>query len=177
MDKRGKERKNTNYGFSLTELLVVILVMLFLICILAYPVMNYVNRVQVSADIQTAENIRMAIAAALMDPKVEQDPVSREYIEEIMEMNGTREKAVAISSLPDNVFTNTVAESMGIGRAKLLLQDEQLRSAPAEEKGEALKMEIRFWISKDRQIGVVICGSNSGTNDEEGRPVPIMVYR
>ena len=90
MDKRRKERKNTNYGFSLTELLIVILVVLFLICILARPVINYVSRVRVSADIQTAENIRMAMAAALMDPKVEQDPDSQEYIKEIMEMNVRR---------------------------------------------------------------------------------------
>ena len=66
---------------------------------------------------------------------------------------------------------------MGIGRAKLLVQDEQLKSSPAEENGEAMKMEICFWIGSDRQVGIVIYGSDSGTNDEEGRPVPIMVYR
>ncbi len=66
MLKKMNEKRN-NKGFSLVELIVVILIMAVLAVALAPQVMKWVNRSRIAADVQTYEAVMSACQLALAD--------------------------------------------------------------------------------------------------------------
>ena len=62
--------KKNNNGFSLVELIIVIAIMAVLVGVLAPQFIKYVEQSRRSRDIQTAQEIREAVLAAIADGKV-----------------------------------------------------------------------------------------------------------
>lgn len=159
LEKR-KWTKIENRGFSLVELLVVIVLMTVLVAITVSQIVNYAERTKVTADRQLAESVRTAIRVAMMDPEVLNDADSEEEIAGIARINNTYGRALALSSLSDSptAFAKAVAEALDITVAELADVDDWLRSG----KKEAGRMEIRFWIMNGTDAGVVIVNSDDG---------------
>jgi prepilin-type N-terminal cleavage/methylation domain-containing protein len=63
-----KRRLVNNKGFSLVELIIVIAIMAILIGVMAPNLVRYIERTNVSGDIQVANALRTAIMTAMMDP-------------------------------------------------------------------------------------------------------------
>ncbi len=59
-----------NKGFSLVELIIVIAIMAILVGVMAPNLLRYVEKTNVSADVQLADSVRMAIQYGMLDPSV-----------------------------------------------------------------------------------------------------------
>ncbi len=59
-----------NKGFSLVELIIVIAIMAILVGVMAPQLIKYIEKTNVSADVQLCDSVREAIQTAMMDPSV-----------------------------------------------------------------------------------------------------------
>lgn len=59
-----------NKGFSLVELIIVIAIMAILVGVMAPQLIKYIEKTNVSADVQLCDTVREAIQTAMMDPTV-----------------------------------------------------------------------------------------------------------
>lgn len=59
-----------NKGFSLVELIIVIAIMAILVGVMAPQLIKYIEKTNVSADVQLCDTFRGAITTAIMDPAV-----------------------------------------------------------------------------------------------------------
>ena len=59
-----------NKGFSLVELIIVIAIMAILVGVMAPQLIKYIEKTNVSADIQLCDSVRTALTTASMDPDV-----------------------------------------------------------------------------------------------------------
>ncbi len=71
--------KKDNKGFSLVELIIVIAIMAVLVGVLAPQFIKYVEQSRRSRDIQTAQEIREAVLAAIADGKITGSATSAGY--------------------------------------------------------------------------------------------------
>lgn len=74
---------DSNKGFSLVELIIVIAIMAILVGVMAPQLIQYIEKSKVSADTQQCDSIRSAILYALADPNViSADDKSKDWITE-----------------------------------------------------------------------------------------------
>ena len=69
-----------NKGFSLVELIIVIAIMAILVGVMAPMLIRYIEKTNISADIQLCDTIHYAIMTAASDPDVVTDDVSQEML-------------------------------------------------------------------------------------------------
>ena len=59
-----------NKGFSLVELIIVIAIMAILVGVMAPQLIKYIEKTNVSSDVQLCDSVREAMQTAMMDPSV-----------------------------------------------------------------------------------------------------------
>ena len=59
-----------NKGFSLVELIIVIAIMAILVGVMAPQLIKYIEKTNVSSDVQLCDTVREAVQTAMMDPSV-----------------------------------------------------------------------------------------------------------
>ncbi|MBR5066432.1 MAG: type II secretion system protein [Lachnospiraceae bacterium] len=72
-----------NKGFSLVELIIVIAIMAILVGIMVPVMMHFIEKSNVSSDVQLADTIRSAVAYSIVDAKVKDDPASQPFLDEL----------------------------------------------------------------------------------------------
>ncbi len=70
-----------NSGFSLVEMIIVVAIMAIAIGVIAPQLIRYIEKSNVSSDIQLADTIRTAVALAIVDAEVVADPDSQPWIQ------------------------------------------------------------------------------------------------
>lgn len=63
-----------NKGFSLVELIIVIAIMAILVGVMAPQLIKYIEKTNVSSDVQLCDSVKTAITTAMMDPAVINTP-------------------------------------------------------------------------------------------------------
>ncbi len=133
-----------NKGFSLVELIIVIAIMAILVGVMAPQLIKYIEKTNVSADVQLCDSVREAIQTAMMDPSV--IAVSDNNIPAA----GTSAAAVFSADKP---FDNAVEEILGTTDPKT-----QVKSSAKKESGYAVMYKVGtnsvvVWITKSDNTG------------------------
>lgn len=104
--------KKNNKGFSLVELIIVIAIMAILVGIMAPQLLKYIEKANVSADMQLLDSVYNAVVYASVDPDVVADPLSQSLL------NGMRDPSdpLKLEDLDDNTgnrFCEEVLSTLG----------------------------------------------------------------
>lgn len=75
-------------GFSLIELIIVIAIAAILVAVMVPVLIKYIEKTNVSSDIQLADTVRSAFLCAVTDAKVLADPDSTPYIGKLESAGG-----------------------------------------------------------------------------------------
>lgn len=78
--KNNRVIKN-NRGFSLVELIIVIAIMAILVGVMAPQIIKYIEKANVSSDMQLLDSVYNAVVYASVDPDVISDPASRPILD------------------------------------------------------------------------------------------------
>ncbi len=111
MLKKMNEKKN-NKGFSLVELIVVILIMAVLAVAIAPQVMKWVNNSRIAADVQTQDSVVAAAQLALTDNNIYTSMQSKSVTITVSDSN-----VVYSSGTPSN-FETEMNKTISQARAK-----------------------------------------------------------
>lgn len=98
-----------NKGFSLVELIIVIAIMAILVGVMAPQLIKYIEKSNVSADMQLLDAVYDAVVYASVDPDVVADPASRTILDNM------RTQAITLESLQntENRFCQEVISTLG----------------------------------------------------------------
>lgn len=106
-----KRTKKNNKGFSLVELIVVVLIMAIIAVALAPQVMKWVNESRKSADASTYDSVVAAAQDALADEEAWNDCASKTFTIEIDKANGCAMKGDVPDSFKASFQTHMGGEN------------------------------------------------------------------
>lgn len=123
-----------NKGFSLVELIIVIAIMAILVGVIAPQLIKYIEKANVSADMQLLDSVYNAVVYASVDPDVVADPDSRDILDDM------RTQAIRLEHLESgggyvsgNRFCQEVISTLGWNNLQQSTYEEQLKSAHASD--------------------------------------------
>ena len=161
-----KETKMNNKGFSLVELIIVIAIMAILVGVLAPQLLKYIEKTNVSSDVQLADTVKSAVQTAIMDPAVLADATAVTSI-------ATFNAGAGISSLDGatDAFAAAVWETLGVANST------ELRSRIKSHVNTAATNYahvITVTISTSNQVTVSIPGTDStGKKGNAASPISV----
>ncbi|MBQ8592406.1 MAG: prepilin-type N-terminal cleavage/methylation domain-containing protein [Lachnospiraceae bacterium] len=120
-----KQNAMNNKGFSLMELVIVVAIMAILIGVMSPQLIRFLENAKESSDKQLADTVRIAVIAAMMDPRVIDAADSGEIAAGDIKR---------ITGLSDKPFGQAVCETLGVAAVTELDEIEaQLKSENAKE--------------------------------------------
>lgn len=134
----------TNKGFSLVELIIVIAIMAILVGVIAPQLIKYIEKTNVSSDIQLCDSIHEAMTIALSDPEVFMDTTdvyNQVYLDIFTTPNASYRLLASDPGYQNCAFAKAVTEIVGYNPFSTA-ESTVLKSTPAKQSGE-------IWIKVD----------------------------
>ncbi len=122
----------SNKGFSLVELIIVIAIMSILVGFMVPLLIVYVEKSNVSSDIQLADTVRSAMLCAATDAKVVEDPASQPYLDDM------ESDFYDVTSIGDSVLKDSFEEIIGTSASNI---PSQIKSAHGSGSQCLVKIE------------------------------------
>ena len=102
----------SNKGFSLVELIIVIAIMAILVGLMVPMLLVYVEKTNVSSDIQLCDTIHSAVTYSIVDAKVVDDPASQPFLTKMASVGGMKiDDSTFLSS--DSVLKDSLTQYIG----------------------------------------------------------------
>lgn len=109
--------KNNNKGFSLVELIIVIAIMAILVGVMAPQIIKYIEKANVSADMQLLDAVYDAVVYASVDPDVITDPASRPILDYMVNnaiaLEDLQNQNINGQNVTGNYFCQEVISTLG----------------------------------------------------------------
>jgi len=118
--------KKTNAGFSLIELIIVVAILAIAVGLIAPQLLKYVEKTNVSSDMQLADTVRSAVTYAVVDVEVLSDQASHPYLDLMNSNTGMNIDNNSGFSSSDCVLKESLETSFGFPVSDII---SQLRSA------------------------------------------------
>lgn len=118
--------QKNNEGFSLIELIIVVVIMAIAIGVMAPQLIKYIEKSNVSADKQLADTIRTGVSTSIVDAEVQADVASQPFLDLMDSSTGMNinDNTQFLSS--DCVLKTSLEESFGFPIDQIMIQ---IRSA------------------------------------------------
>lgn len=148
-----------NRGFSLVELIIVIAIVAILVGVMASQLIKYIEKANVSADVQLCDTIHTAMVIAMADPVVLTDPGSKGIIGWYTTgPNGGFAYWAKTFYMDNSEFSRQVIEICGFDPGDAAEMSGRFRSQPAKTNGRlgALVMpngEFHIYINHSDNTG------------------------
>lgn len=114
--------KKNNAGFSLVELIIVIAIMAIAVGVMAPQLIKYIEKTNVSSDMQLADTIRTGVAMAIVDVEVQNDEASHPYLDLMASANGMNINDNTSFLNSDCVLKTSLEESFGFPINEIMSQ-------------------------------------------------------
>lgn len=101
-----------NKGFSLIELIIVIAIMAILVGLMTPLLISYVEKTNVSSDIQLCDTIHTAVSYSIVDAKVVDDPDSKPFLEKMATTGMDIDDTTFLAT--DSVLKESLEDYIGI---------------------------------------------------------------
>lgn len=137
-----------NKGFSLVELIIVIAIMAILVGVMAPQLIKYIEKTNVSADVQLCDSVKTAITLAIADPNVlAATDNTQSQLNNLMNGNAYNLDTFNL----DTEFTRAVKETLGFDPFTPTGAREHMKSTPACNSGimrvEVIGSTVYIWIN------------------------------
>lgn len=154
-------RKMNNKGFSLVELIIVIAIMAILVGVLAPQLLKYIEKTNVSADVQLADAVKSAVQTGIMDPEVIADSGAQTWLGTAANLNTPHSLSTfeGISALGPAIF-----ETLGVADAAAV--EAKLKSFGTKEAA----CDIEVTISSTNAVKVEIKNTDSTGKKNTANP-------
>lgn len=160
-----KQKSMGNKGFSLVELIIVIAIMAILVGVMAPQLIKYLEKTNVSNDVQVADSVRTAIQTAMLDPTVINDTTSQT---ELSTYKTTNTNLTAISSTSE--FGKAVLEILtGSDSGAFTDVTGKLKSKGAKDGAVMFRIQgndVVVWITNTDKNGKGEAGAGKNTGNE-----------
>ena len=124
--------KKNNAGFSLVELIIVVAIMAIAIGVMAPQLIRYIEKSNVSSDIQLADAIRTGVSVSIVDAKVQEDPASQPFLD-LMDTDAgmnINDNAQFLSS--DCVLKTSLEDAFGFPINQIMLKMKSARGTDCD---------------------------------------------
>lgn len=162
-----KKLKN-NSGFSLVELIIVIAIMAILLGFLAPQLIRYVEKTNVSADVQLCDAIHSAMLYAMADPDVlKAEDTDTDDILTTLTSGGAMNGPISYFDRPSSPYCQAVIDSLGYNPfdanfASLGL----MKSSPAKSSGV-----LHFVTVNDGKEFIIFINNSDASGERQGHTV------
>ncbi len=149
-------KKESNLGFSLVELIIVIAIMGILIGVLTPVMIKYVEKANISSDQQLLDSIYKAVTYASMDPDICNDPEVIELVNSFSTGTCTLEDLMTPA---DNKLAEEVMNTLGWDSLEQATYEAKIKSSHASDchiyisRQGGLKNPLVMWISTTDKTG------------------------
>lgn len=132
-----KTTTTNNKGFSLVELIIVIAIMAILVGVMAPQLIKYIEKANVSSDVQLCDDVRTAIITAMSDPEVFMNTTpgdtSKNQISYIQ--SGNPQDLTMMGGASNSAFVRAVNDILGFSVFQNGDYRDYMQSSPAGDNG------------------------------------------
>lgn len=154
-----------NNGFSLIELIIVVAIMAIAIGVMAPQLVKYIEKTNVSSDIQLADTIRTGVSTAIVDAEVKADAASQPYLQLMESATGMNINDNTSFLNSDCVLKESLETSFGFPIDQIMLQIKSAHGADCDCNIKTLNNNVVVTLTSTDSTGKKDTASNTPAND------------